>query len=232
MCKRKNKQVPDERIVKETNRLGAKMYAAMSTLSLLLLIVKLVYRLPWFMLVTEVVALVVCGFYVVIRERKLGLLFLKDKDENLKSLQEEIWAKAGNIMLDIILTGELILFFVAEEYLLWIILYFAVWLIPALIYTIVVIKRGLFIWGGKKRETEGKRNFKARVIIGAAFFGLIMGFPMLFKDGTFQLTGILWIIGMGAAWGIMFYFAMVGMMKMSEKKADKDLKEVESGHEE
>lgn len=232
MWKKKNKQVPDERILKETNRLGAKMYVAMSILSLLFLIVKLVYRLPWFMFVVEAAALLICELYVVIREKKMGILFLKDKDDALKSLQEEIWVKAGSIMMDIVLTGALILLFMAEEYLNWIVLYCVIWFIPALVYTILVIKRGLFIWGSKKRETEGKKSFKGRAVIGSAFFGLITGFPMLFEDGTFQLTGILWIIGMGATWGILFYFAMVGMMKLSEKKADKDLNEMESGHEE
>jgi len=232
MWKKKNKQIPDERIVKETNRLSAKLYAAMTILSLLFLIVKLVCRLPWFMIIVDAVALVVCGLYVVIHEKKKGILFLKDKDDALKSLQEEIWAKASNIMLDIILTGELILLFVAEEYLIWIAAYFVIWFIPALIYTILVIKRGLFIWGNKKREKEGKKNFKGKVIIGSAFFGLFTGFPMLFKNGAFQPTGFLWIIGMGAAWGIMFYFAMTGMMKLSEKKADKDLSEMENGNEE
>lgn len=232
MWKNKNKQVPDERILKETNRLGAKMYIAMWVLSLLFLIVKLVYRLPWFMFAVEAVALLICGLYVVIRERKMGILFLKDKDDALKNLQAEIWAKASNIMLEIISTGELILLFVAEEYLLWIVLYLVISLIPSLIYTNVVIKRGFFIWGNKKREKEGKKNFKIRVIIGSAFFGLITGFPMLFVNGSFQPTGFLWIIGMGAGWGIMFYFAMIGMMKLSEKKADQDLDEMENGYEE
>lgn len=232
MWKKKNKQVPDERILKETNRLGAKMYVAMSILSLLFLIVKFLYRLPWFMFVVEAAALLICGLYLVIREKKMGILFLKDKDDALKSLQEEIWAKAGSIMMNIVLTGALILLFLAEDYLNWIVLYCVIWFIPALVYTVLVIKRGLFIWGGKKREKDGKKNFKVRVIIGSAFYGLIVGFPMLFDNGIFQPTGILWIVGLGAFWGILFYFAMIGMMKMSEKKADKELKETESGNEE
>lgn len=232
MWKRKNKQVTDERILKESNRLSAKLYYAMVILSVLSLVVKLICRVPWFLMGVEVAALAVSGIYVLIRQGKNGILFLKDKDETLKTIQEEILAKAMSIMLGVMLLGELIFVFVAEEYLAWTLSYLAIWFVPALVYTIVAIKKGLFIWGGKKRETEGKKNFKLRVLIGASFFGVFMGFPMLFRDGVFQPVGILWIIGMAAMWGIPFYLVMTAMMKVSEKAADKQVKEVEANCEE
>ena len=40
------------------------------------------------------------------------------------------------------------------------------------------------------------------------------------------------ILGMAAGWGILFYFAMLGMIKLSEKNADKAVKEQEDGDEE
>lgn len=232
MWKRKNKQMPDERILKETNHLSAMLYYAMVILSILSIVVKLICRQPLLLMGVEALALLVSGIYVVVREKKNGILFLKNKDDALKTIQEEILAKAMTIILNIILFGELVFIFVAEEYLVWIVSYLAIWFVPALIYTIVVIKRGLFIWGGQKREKEGKKNFKLRVIIGSAFFGLFVGFPMLFRDGVFQPSGILWILGLGAMWGIPFYLVMVGMMKVSEKSADKQVEVMEGNCEE
>jgi len=101
-----------------------------------------------------------------------------------------------------------------------------------LIYSIAAIKNGWLIWGSKKREMEGKKNFKVRVVISSLFFGLFTGFLFLFKDGAFQPKGILWILGMGISWGIMFYFMFIGMMKVAEKRADKKVEEKENSVEE
>lgn len=232
MWKKKNKQIPDERILKETNRLSAMLYDTMVILSIVSIVVKMICRLPFYVMGLEILALVASGIYVIVREKKNGILFLKNKDDALKTIQEDILAKAMTIMLNTILFGELAFIFLAEEYLIWMVSYLAIWFVPALIYTIVVIKKGLFIWGGQKREKEGKQNFKMRVVIGSAFFGLFVGFPMLFRDGVFQPSGILWILGLGAMWGIPFYFIMVGMMKMSEKSADKQVEVMEDNCEE
>ena len=69
-------------------------------------------------------------------------------------------------------------------------------------------------------------------MLGALVYGLIMGFPQLYHDGAFHAEGILWVLGMAALWGIPFYLIFVGIMKVSENKADKNLKEKELQSEE
>jgi hypothetical protein len=51
------------------------------------------------------------------------------------------------------------------------------------------------------------------------------GFKHVYHDGAFHAEGFGRIFGMAALWGVLFYFAMLGLIKISEKQADKRLKE-------
>ena len=110
--------------------------------------------------------------------------------------------------------------------------YLAVWFVPAIVITVFTLKKGWMIWGSKKREAVGKKAFGKRVVIASLFYGLIMGLPELIKHGIFYAKGWLMILGMAAMWGILFYFAMLGLIKFSEKKADKLVQEKEESNEE
>lgn len=226
------KKGTDERILKESNALSAKMFYVITLLTVISLVVKLVCRLPLYVFGLEIIALVASLVYVAVSEGSKGILFLKEKDAELQTIHEGILAKAMMINFFTIIVGELLYLFMAEEYVVWGLSYFAIWLVPALIITVASVKNGWLIWGGKKRETEGKKNFKLRVVLGALVYGLIMGFPQLYHDGAFHAEGILWILGMAALWGIPFYLIFVGIMKVSENKADKNLKEKELQSEE
>lgn len=217
----RKKQPVDERIEKESNRLAAKMYYLMTVLTTALLILKLWYKVPVYVYALELISLVASGIYCIVSELKYGILFLKDKDEDMLSIHHKVLSKAMMISFLIIIIGELLFIFVAYEYLEWVELYFVVWGIPALINSFFAIKNGWLIWGTKKKEQDGKKELKKRTAIGALFFGIIMGFPMLFQEGAFHPEGLLWILGMAAGWGIPFYLMFAGIMKVSEKMADK-----------
>lgn len=220
MWKRKNQPV-DERIEKESNRLAAKMYYLMTVLTVALLIVKLLYKVPMYVYALELISLVTSGIYALVSEWKYGILFLKDKDEELLSIHHKVLSKAMMISFWIIIVGELLFIFIANKYMEWVELYFVVWGIPALIITFLSIKNGWLIWGTKKKEKTGKKELAKRTAIGALFFGLFMGLPMLFQDGAFHPEGLLWVFGMAVGWGIPFYLIFAGIMKVSEKMADK-----------
>lgn len=225
------KKMVDERILKESNVLSAKMYYVLALFTVISLIVKIVCKLPLFVFGLELISLVASVAYALICEGSKGILFVK-KDEVLKTVHEEILAKAMMIHFEIIIVGELVFFFLAKEYMIWILSYFAIWVVPALIITIASIKNGWLIWGGKKRETEGKKDFIFRVVLGSLFFGLVMGIDKLYYDGSFHAEGILWILGMGASWGILFYLMFTLVLKVAEKKADENVKEKEQINEE
>lgn len=224
---KKKKQPMDERILKESNHLYAKMFYVMQLLNLIVLLVKLVCRVPVYLYVLELMCLVVGALIVIVDEKRKGILFVKEKDEVLQTLHEETLTKAFSVNSWIIIMGELILMLAllafAAKYFFWVLSYFFIWLPPSLIVTIVSMKRGWLIWGTKKREETGKKEFIKRVIIGSAFFGLFMAFPSIFRGGSFHPSGLLLALGMGASWGIMFYILFIGMMKIAEKNADKNV---------
>lgn len=228
MWTRKNKGLKDERIMKESNKLSAKMYYVIVITTIISLVIKIACKLPFYVYILEVIALMASLIYVLAGEMKKGILFIREKDEDLQAIHEEVLAKAMMIAFDIIIFGDLIFIFFAKQYFFWSLSYIAIWFIPALIITIASIKNGWIIWGGKKRETEGKQNLKKRVAIGALGYGVIVGIPFLYKDGAFHPEGILWMLVLAAAWGILFYVAFAFIMKVSEKKADKILKEKEN----
>lgn len=223
---RKNKkQLLDERIEKESNCMSAKMYYLMNVLMVISIAVKLYYKVPLYVYAIELISLTVSVIYCVVFEIKYGILFLKNKDEELLSIHHKILSKGMMINYWIIIIGEFLFIFLVRKYMKWVGLYFVIWGIPALIILYFSIKNGWLIWGTKKKEKDGIKELKKRTAIGAIFFGVIMGFPMLFKDGGFHLEGILWILGMAAGWGIPFYLIFAGIMKMSEKSADKKVDE-------
>lgn len=226
------KQPVDERIEKESNRLASKMYFLMSALTIVVIIVKMCYKVPVYVYGLELISLAVSGIYAIVSELKYGILFVKNKDEELLSVHHKILSKAMMISFDTIIMGELLFIFTAYKYFGWVALYFVVWGIPALILSFFSIKNGWLIWGTKKKEKVGKRDFGKRTVIGALFFGLVMGLPMLFQDGAFHPEGLLWVLGMAAGWGIPFYLIMMGFMKISEKMADKKAMKKEMENEE
>jgi len=232
MWKKKEKPVVDERIEKESNRLSAKMFYVLTVFTAILLAVKIAKGLPVVVYLLEIVTLLAGIIYYVVAEVKSGIFLAKERDEVLTVMHEKNLAKAMDIEFKVLVFGELIFMFVLKEYFLWLAAYLLVWMIPALIITVASIKNGWIIWGTKKREKEGKKDFKKRVAIGSIFYGVIVGGPMCFKDGVFQPEGILSILGLAAFWGILFYLLMSGMMKVAEKKADQKLKAEENKVEE
>lgn len=232
MWKWKKKQVVDERIQKESNRLNAKMFYLLTALMFGLLIVKLCAKAPFPVYLLELVTLLAGGIYFVVIEVKKGIFLVREKDEVIRTLHEQNLSNTLYLEFSILVFGELLFLFVMKEYFYWLPAYFLVWLPPALIITVASIKNGWLIWGSQKREKEGKKDFKKRVVIGSIFYGVIAGWPFLYEDGVFKPEGILRILGMAAMWGFLFYFIFTGMMKIAEKKADQKLAKEEENIEE
>lgn len=217
------KQPVDERIEKESNRISAKMYYLVGILIAISIVVKLYYKVPLYVYALELIALAVSGIFCVGSELKLGILFLKNKDEELLFVHHKILSKAMTICFWIIIIGEFLFIFIAKEYFKWVGLYFVIWGIPALIISYYAIKNGWLIWGTEKKEKNGKKELMKRTAIGAMFFGLVMGGEILFQNGVFNPKGLLLVFGMAAGWGIPFYLIFTGFMSLAEKRADKNI---------
>ena len=127
----KNKKQPvDERIEKESNRMSAKMYYLMSVLAIVSIVVKVCYKLPVYVYALELISLAVSGIFCVVSELKYGMMFIKNKDEELLSIHYKVLSRAMRIGFWIIIIGEILFMFIAKGYWGWGVLYIAIWGIP------------------------------------------------------------------------------------------------------
>lgn len=220
------KRIKDERLIKESNKLNAKMFYLISVLLLIVVTIQAVNKLPIQVYGLGLLSFVISSGYVIIQKARKGLFFLKEKDEVLESINQSILATGFTIDFWILIIGEFLLMFLNLEYTWWYVIYLLTVMIPSLIITIFSIKNGWLIWGGQKRQEVGKKELRKGVVIGALFFGIVMSFPELYHDGTFHAEGILWLLGMAIMWGVPFYFIFSLLVDAGEKKADKQIKEV------
>lgn len=106
------------------------------------------------------------------------------------------------------------------------------WFPPCLIFTVVAISEGLLIFGSKKKEKAAKKSLVNRTVIGSIFFGFFMGSSFFLDHGAFNPKGLIAVPLIAAGFGFPFYFLFTGMMKISEKYADKKMTESEDQDEE
>lgn len=222
----KMKKIKDERLEKESNQLNAKMFYLISALLVIALSVKIVNKLPMHVYGLEILCLVASFSYVLIARIRKGILLVKEKDGVLTAIKEEILAKGFTIDFWILGIGEFLLIICDFQNIFWYAWYLAIELIPSLIITVFSVKKGWLLWGGQKRQKNGKKELRKRVVIGALFYGLIMGAPQLYQDGAFHAEGILWILGMAVLWGVPFYFLFGLLVDIGERKANKQVEEV------
>lgn len=212
-------KIKDERITRETNRLAANAFWLMLILQAGVLAAKLTMGAPLGVCALDIaVAAVGLGGMILLRSVK-GLWGAKD--EALKEIEDAGLAKLFMTMFWMLCVGEFLLVFMDEANTLWYAPFLLVWGVPAVYFTVQSTRKGLMVWGGEKAKKDGRIRLLKGTILGAAFFGIIMGGPDCFVDGAFQLSGLLEVIAMSAFWGLMFYWPMRWMIDRSEKAADK-----------
>ena len=217
----------DERIEKSSNALSAKLLWAMVILQVIVLAVKLYLGGIAYCLLDVLALAVGLGTAALLITLK-GVWHAGD--DILREIRTGCLAKAFMYMLITLVVGEFVLIMLDPAHTLWYASSIIVWAPPALIYTVLAVKNGLFQWGSKKAETTGKAKLARSTALGALFFGIVMGGPECIQNGAFNPMGIIKIIGMGAMWGILFYLMFSALLKVGEKQADKAAAEAE--HEE
>lgn len=220
------KKIVDERITKETNALAANAFWLMLILQAGVLAAKLLLGAALRVCILDIAVLAV-GFIGMILLRSIKGLW-GAKDEALLEIEQAGLAKIFLTMFYMLLVGEFLLVFMDEENILWYMPHVLVWGVPAVYITLQSTRRGLMVWGGKKAETDGKARLLRSTILGAAFFGIVMGGPNCIKDGAFNPAGLIEVIAMGAFWGLLFYWPMRLLVKHSEKAANKAVAEAEA----
>lgn len=217
----------DERIEKSSNALAAKLLWLMVALQVIVLIAKVCMGGAAYCLLDGLALAAALGMAAVLLTIK-GVW--RAGDEVLREIRMACLAKAFMAMLMTLVFGEFLLIMIDPDSIKWYAMSLLVWPLPALIYTVLAVKNGLFQWGGKRAETTGKAKLAKSTALGALFFGIVMGCPECIKDGAFNPMGLWQVIGMGAMWGVLFYLMFAAILKIGEKRADKAVQEAE--HEE
>ncbi|MGN0505143.1 MAG: DUF6773 family protein [Lachnospiraceae bacterium] len=227
------KRIKDERITRETNKVTSKLFFLITALLLLLVTCKLLFlECTAKTLFLEVFCLLLNMLYVVIAKLVKGTLLVKNKDDALKDINRAIYTSAFMIDFWILIFGELVLMLTDKENVLIYALYLPVWMIPSLILTVCSVKSGLLLWGGMGRQQKGKKSLAKSTALGALIYGIIMGFPELFRDGQFQPSGLLWVFGMALGWGVLFYITFRLLVNRGEKQANKQVEKEDDSVEE
>lgn len=224
------KKMVDERIRKESNALLARFYWVMLALQALVLAVKLCLEpevVYW--VLDGIILLAGLGVMAVMRTVK-GLW--GQKDEALREIDNGVLSTSFGTMLWVTLIGSEILLFGDGENALW----YGVTILPLLIccaiYTVLVMKRGLILWGGKQNEGDAKKRLRKSTALGALAYGAIMAAPDCFRYGEFRVEGLIKLLLMAATWGLLFYGLMVLVINRGEKAANKAVEAVEAKDEE
>lgn len=220
------KKVVDERIRKASNALLAKFYWVLLALQAVVLAVKLFLEaevMQWAL--DGIILLAGLGVMAVMRTVK-GLW--GRKDEVLQEIDNGVLSTSFGTMLWVTLIGSEILIFGDGENALW----YGATILPLLIccgiYTVLVIKRGLILWGGQQNKVDAKKKLRRSTALGALAYGAIMAAPDCFRYGEFRVEGLIKLVLMAAAWGLLFYGLMVLVINRGEKAANKAVEAVEA----
>ena len=112
----------------------------------------------------------------------------------------------------------------------WCSLYFFTWIIPTWIYVVASIKNSWIQWGGKKRQTVGKKMSKKMCAIAGVLYGVLwafMEYPTWIEDGVVSIKEAIWVPIDMVAFAVLFYFIINFMIDKGEKRANKALKNME-----
>ncbi len=212
------KRIQDERITRQSNALTSKLLLPMLGLEALVLIVKLLLGATARLCILDIAVLALGILGVVTVKTIFGLWH--PQDEALREINATWMNRIFMALFWLMLIGEFLLVFLDKQNVFWYAPTMLVWFIPALIITVVGVRKGYLVWGSKKNEQQGAKRLGISTAVGALFFGLVMGGPSCFKDGAFQPTGLVQIAALAISWGVLFYIFMRLMIKRSEKAAN------------
>lgn len=234
----------DERIEKQTNNLYFKAYFITQIIAILSLGQIFSPLNNWWDFIIQFLVLVIFNIYTITILKRNDLEFksiFTPQDECILEIRNKIFKKTYLFMFKIILLIEfIIVVFVLNPYInifisketptqigINIISFalgaFGIWFIPALYVTYSSIKRGLFVKqvasNNKNIKNFSKKKFRLRCFYMGIFFGV---FQFVTKP-IFTVSRILSCLFTGIFFGVFFYFAMLAMMKLGEKIANKNL---------
>lgn len=173
--------------------------------------------------------------YFVFMFRREGLFKSHVIDERVTDYKAKVKSHCFTFCLSVYIIGALpILFFDVPLAAMWAII--VSWLIPTCIAVVRIAKRGLYAPGSKKEWKDKKKSLVRGTVKSAVFFGVFMSLftgllQGLARDFNSVLDGV-WFFARNAIiyavfWGVLFYFGMLAIDKISERLGKKRLNESE-----
>ena len=228
--KREQKPAMDERIQKESNKLLSKLFYLLNAILLVVLVIKLVQGVHWGLMCLDILCLAVGSVWVIVQQTRKGIFLLREKDEVLTEVHQGVLAKGYLLQTSILLYGELVCMYLYRDDMGWCSLYFFTWIIPIWIYVVASIKNSWIQWGGKKRQTVGKKLSKKTCAIAGVLYGVLwafMEYPEWLEDGVVSFKELIWIPIDMFAFAVLMYFILNFLVDMGEKRANKALQNME-----
>lgn len=241
-----NIEYSDERIEKQTNKLYFKAYFITQIIAIISLGQIFSPLNKWWDFSIQFLVLIIFNIYTAIILKINELDFksvFNPEDEYILEMRNKVFKKVYLQMFRIILLIEFIVVIfilnphinlfikgdsstqIALNIIGFVINGFAIWFIPALYFTYASIKEGIFVGIKTKQGTSNnkskfnKNKFRLRCLYMAIFFSIFQ----FIANPVFILSNVLKVIGAGVFFGVFFYFVMIAMIKLGEKRANKDL---------
>ncbi|WP_297517664.1 hypothetical protein [uncultured Clostridium sp.] len=234
----------DERIEKESNSVLVGGYIIAQIAAVLVLIYTLIAKLSVVNLVVPIGYLVMTNGYLFVKMKSYELGFkdiIKGTDECIITIRNKIFKEGYFLGFYFIFLADLLVIIMivvqarvginSKNVMSFIANYsysFLIIIISSLYITVLTVKKGLMVPmnngykdedGKLKKKEFNPKKFRIRCLKGAIFFGVFMG---LVRPGHFEIWKFLKVVVVsGGIWGLLFYFLMMGMIKISGKSADK-----------
>lgn len=176
--------------------------------------------------------------YFIVMYKREGLFKRHAADERITHYKARVKSRCYNFCLSVYIFGALpMLFLDIDVAALGLVI--ATWFIPTCIAVVRIVRRGLYAPGSKTEAKIKYRELAKATAKSAVFFGVFMSFIMAFTEGAFgtfeSVPNAVWVLSRNAflyaaMWGVLFYFAMLGVDKISEKFANRRLKKSEEAN--
>jgi hypothetical protein len=215
---------PDERVEKESGKIMADCYPILLAAVLVVAVAMMIHDTAFINCLPAIVGGVGSVVFLTARYAMEGILFARGTDERIVAVRMRIKSHSYSFCLCVYLViGVVYLFLDVPAYVIGGIV--ASWFIPSLVVTIRLIAKGL-TGGGQPRETnKGIRTLARTTTVGAIFFGFLTTW-FTGTEGFWQF--VLRALLNGALFWVLFFLVYAGLMKLSDKQANKRLAKYEA----
>lgn len=214
----------DERVDKASDRLVGDSYFLFLAMALLVTAIQLFFERSLIAYLPAMVGGAGSLIFLLARYASQGMLFNRQTDERIAATKSQIKTQCAIWCLWVYVIGGVVLLLLEASPMV-LLGTLATWFLPALVITVRIIRRGLFATGSRAKTNTALGALAKRTLVGALCFGTFTTFLSPNRGDLFSLSFLRQVLLSGALWGIFFFAAFAGLLKISDKIADKRLRQ-------